>query len=314
MPGQAKIIIDGDSSKAVGSANKVGTALESAAKKAGGIDGAIGRANENLGKSVLRVGSLITAIKAAEAALGAFNDRANKTAQGNRDSGGGSLSRAKNLARIGVSDIAGAEQVIKSAGGGATISEQDSAIEAFASASEESRLVKLPNGQRVNEGAGSYGQKEFYQYLRLASTGLYSSDELLKRVKRGQALPTDVEAEQRYQAMSPEAKQELNTRAIERANKNRELEALSSNGRGNRLAESDLAARRAENPGAFGVQDTIKGTLGAVPIVGGIATEGIDAGQREIIKLQRDIAESNRDMSNRANLQVNIPTRPDEAR
>ncbi len=278
MPAQAKVTILGDAKHAVGEANRFGESLKNAAGHTGAIEKGMERANHHILGSLGKAASLAIAIEAVATALEKVNERAKKTAEGNRTLGEQALARSRAMAKAGISDIAGVEEFVRQSDNGATMGEQTAAIEAFATASTNVHQVTLPNGERSQ--VGGFGKRKFQQYMMLVNTGVYESGELIDKLKRGEPLPSFGEAKERLDSMSPRAVDELRERGIEHGLKVREMEALDDAGRVRRLGEAKRGTREAENPLSSGFQETIKDTAGKVPVVGGVVSGGIESAQR----------------------------------
>ncbi len=280
MTAQAKLTITGEASQAMGVANKLGNAFKDGAGHVGGIEKGMERANHHILGAIGKMGSLAIAIEAVAAGLEAVQKRAEKTAQGNREAGAGSLTRAQAMARAGITNISDFEENVRQNGGGTTLEQRTESIQAFASASKNTHEVMLPNGRRVTQGG--FGNNKFQRYLELASMGVYSNEELIEKLKRGEELPSHAEAIERFRTMSPQARKELEDRDEERRLKVREMEALEGPGRATRLGEARRGMREAENPVSTGLQETVKGTFGKVPLLGPLINSGIDNTQNMI--------------------------------
>lgn len=288
MAAEAKVIITGDASQAVGAANKLGDAVKKSAEHAGGLGRAIERANHHLISAAGRALSLVAAFEGAAKSVEKINENIKKGIDANKKEGGEILKRAQALAKIGVSDIGGGANFVSGIEGAASAEERTKAVEDFASFSGSARVKP--------------SQRQFYDYMRLSASGLYSNEELLERLKRGESLPSGGDASGRFNALPEAAQSELFNRMQEYSDEQSSIGARSGgNSRGNRLAESRIERLRAEHPGLMGFADVVRETAGSLPVVGSAISADIEMNQRRNMRMMMEhmgaIRDSNERMS-----------------
>ncbi|MBA3684966.1 MAG: hypothetical protein H0W72_06965 [Planctomycetes bacterium] len=206
-------------------------------------------------KSVIGLGKMIVSAKVLAAAMGAafeaYNKVSERQATNSEKAGAGHLTQGLAADRLGMSG--NAVTALMTADGAGTMEVRDAVLAGMASMKR--------GGKEASKGnVGSA--------LRLAASGLYSQDEIMKAANEGGLDQLLAGAVKRYTNLSDKGKEELGTRAKLFAEERAKLAAPAGLGNATRIAQARKERALAESPIVGSISEFAKNAVGAVPFLG----------------------------------------------
>jgi hypothetical protein len=251
MSSPAKIIIDADNGKVDAANKKTQEGFKKSANEAAKVGSQIDKWGRQLGDKIAGIGAIIGVMRS----VGQEAERQRSQAAGaNRAVGGGALGRSQAVRDLGLDKTAmgaaGVDSMITGGAGGTSIEQRDAFLAALAS--------------QQRGGKTKMGADDSMRAMSLFNTGLFSQEELLAAAgKGGRGLnPLFGQVGQRFNAMSPEAREELGFREQERITSNQINELTAGRGRRARLADGQEDLFVAQNPLLGGLRNVVRNNSG----------------------------------------------------
>ncbi len=283
----SKIVVDADTGKIEAGAKRTEEGFKRIGKEAGNVGGQIDKWGRQLADKVAGLGAILATIRA----VGQEIDRQKTAAAGaNRSLGGGALGRSQAVRELGLDQIAGGaanvDAVITGGAGGTSVESRDAFLAAMAGRKGKDRITSQ-NAMKA---------------LSLFNSGLFSQDELLSAATgSGRGLDAMLGQQgQRFEALSPQAREELAFRQRERENANQIAELTTGRGRAARVSEGQEDLFTARNPLAGGFRNVVRTASGGMlDLLESETVVGKDGSAflREQSAILRQIAESNNRMA-----------------